>query len=611
MYKYVRNVSINVHTAAITKLQLNKQPLPKQPIPNLKNTAERYLRSLKPLLNENEYNTTQKLVFEFIKDESIGSKLHKKLLKKSETCDNWMSDWWLDTAYLGYRAPVIVNSSPGTIGPQMDFKCPNDLHVFAAQLIRAVFDYNDFIKSDNIKQEMSGDVPLDMQPYGMILGTHRRPNKGSDQLVHTEETNHIIIISNNHFFKLCIVDELGVVSENKLANSIEDIIKSSSVEAKPVGILTGNDRDTWVEDHNSLIKLGNNRNIIKDIESSLFILCLDKSLPKAAYKEKNITSVRAVQCLTGFNSYTNSGNRWHDKTVQFIISPDGFVGIEYEHSPCEAIPIAVLFDHVLKYIDFKRNNTKCNNIDFPRAERLNFEINSVLEQAIKKASHTIDKLSEDLDMECFTFNEFGTNEIKSIKLSPDSFIQIAMQVTFYKLHGKPPVHYETATLRRFRNARTECIRSTSTESIDFAIVMVSNNFSISKEKKKELMIRAIQTHKQIANKAIMGEGVDRHLYGLKMMAKCDGIELPQLYKDIGYTKSTHFTLTSSQVPYKSASFMCYGPVVPEGYGCCYNPRPTDILIACSSFKSCADTSSKKFANILEEVLHNMIKLGSI
>lgn len=56
--------------------------------------------------------------------------------------------------------------------------------------------------------------------------------------------------------------------------------------------------------------------------------------------------------------------------------------------------------------------------------------------------------------------------------------------------------------------------------------------------------------------------------------------------------------------------MCYGPAVPEGYGCCYNPRPTDILIACSSFKSCRDTDSKKFVNILKDVLHEMKELYS-
>ena len=103
-------------------------------------------------------------------------------------------------------------------------------------------------------------------------------------------------------------------------------------------------------------------------------------------------------------------------------------------------------------------------------------------------------------MECFTFKEFGTKAIKQIQLSPDSFIQIAMQVAFYKLHGKPPVHYEAASLRRFKSARTECIRSTSCESMDFAMAMVFNNSNINNEKKRELMVKAIQTHKRIANK---------------------------------------------------------------------------------------------------------------
>lgn len=32
-----------------------------------------------------------------------------------------------------------------------------------------------------------------------------------------------------------------------------------------------------------------------------------------------------------------------------------------------------------------------------------------------------------------------------------------------------------------------------------------------------------------------------------MIAQEEGMELPELYKDVGYTRSTYFTLTSSQV----------------------------------------------------------------
>lgn len=103
-------------------------------------------------------------------------------------------------------------------------------------------------------------------------------------------------------------------------------------------------------------------------------------------------------------------------------------------------------------------------------------------------------------MECFMFNNFGGNEIKKNKLSPDSFIQIAMQLTFYKLHSKPPAHYESAALRRFENARTECIRSTCNESVYFAKLVTERNEST--QVKKEAMLAAINAHKNIATQVI-------------------------------------------------------------------------------------------------------------
>ena len=49
-----------------------------------------------------------------------------------------------------------------------------------------------------MKQEMAGNKPLDMLPYGMILGTHRQPDRGMDNLLHTEHAKHIVVICNNH-----------------------------------------------------------------------------------------------------------------------------------------------------------------------------------------------------------------------------------------------------------------------------------------------------------------------------------------------------------------------------------------------------------------------------
>jgi carnitine O-acetyltransferase len=55
----------------------------------------------------------------------------------------------------------------------------------------------------------------------------------------------------------------------------------------------------------------------------------------------------------------------------------------------------------------------------------------------------------DLEVKSVIFPHFGKNIPKSAKLSPDAFIQIALQVAFHRMHGNLPPTYETGTLRRF------------------------------------------------------------------------------------------------------------------------------------------------------------------
>ena len=54
--------------------------------------------------------------------------------------------------------------------------------------------------------------------------------------------------------------------------------------------------------------------------------------------------------------------------------------------------------------------------------------------------------------------------------------------------------------------------------------------------------------------------------------------------------------------------MLYGPVVPGGYGACYNPHPDSIVVCISSFKSSEITSSERFAFTLEGSFMQMKEL---
>lgn len=54
--------------------------------------------------------------------------------------------------------------------------------------------------------------------------------------------------------------------------------------------------------------------------------------------------------------------------------------------------------------------------------------------------------------------------------------------------------------------------------------------------------------------------------------------------------------------------MGYGPVVPDGYGCSYNPQPDCIVFCASSFRSCEATSTRRFVNELSRTLVDAARL---
>ena len=52
-------------------------------------------------------------------------------------------------------------------------------------------------------------------------------------------------------------------------------------------------------------------------------------------------------------------------------------------------------------------------------------------------------------------------------------------------------------------------------------------------------------------------------------------------------------------------FLCFGAVVPDGYGVCYNPQEKRVTFAVSSFRSHPDTDSLLFGSKLKESLREM------
>lgn len=67
--------------------------------------------------------------------------LQKGLEERAKKEENWLSGWWLNAAYLDYRNPVTVWSSPGLVYPMRSFPEKSHMVDFAASLIMAAVDY--------------------------------------------------------------------------------------------------------------------------------------------------------------------------------------------------------------------------------------------------------------------------------------------------------------------------------------------------------------------------------------------------------------------------------------------------------------------------------------
>lgn len=589
------------------KLLAHQTSLPRLPVPPLHPSLEKYLLSVRPLLTEEEYHHTVKVVKDFGAPDGLGVKLHSMLKERAKNKDNWLDEWWLRTAYLEFRMPVVMYSSPGLIFPLKEFQGMEKQLRYAARLVAGALDFRNLLDKHQLSFDYMGDKPLDMSQYYKIYSACRLPRYPKDELLffdnELEKARHITVAHNNHYFSVDVYGDDGApLNESQILSQLKNVVEQSQYPKLPIGALTTLHRDAWAGAYKRLCKYDSmNKASVQSIQKSIFMLCLDKAIPEAGTLNRQ-THV-GLQTIHGGGSHQNAGNRWYDKPVQFIVGEDGVVGLTYEHSPAEGPPIVRMMIHILEYIDKTKGNKWLPSVNTSLPKKLRFNLSDETLRDIEEAERDLEILINDLELSSFTFETYGKDFIKSMKLSPDSFIQMAIQLAYFKIHKQIAATYESGSTRMFLKGRTDTIRSASMEALDFCKMMTDN--SCPAYTQAAALRSAVDAHKEYTTQVINGLGVDRLLLGLKMIALECGLNIPELFLDTGFTTSTHFKLSTSQVPSSLDSCMCYGPLVPDGYGCCYNPRTSTINFSVSACNSSPETHSNEFMKALIESLTEM------
>ncbi|CAG0917259.1 unnamed protein product [Notodromas monacha] len=210
------------------------------------------------------------------------------------------------------------------------------------------------------------------------------------------------------------------------------------------------------------------------------------------------------------------------------------------------------------------------------------------------------------------FREFGKGVLKVYGTHPDAFVQAAIQLTYHRMHGKPGSAYETATTRQFYHGRTETCRTCTLETVDFAKAM--DDVDTEETTKWNLLKKSLDKHQQLMRKAQGNMGCDRHMFGMQMIAKENGM-FDQLVGEVfgpgAWTKSGgdgQFKLSTSLLGYTP---MTGGMVAmcAEGYGVFYSIEDDCINYAVSNWVG-AGTDHEEFSRVFEDSLLDMERLAA-
>uniref|UniRef100_A0A668SJZ6 Choline/carnitine acyltransferase domain-containing protein n=1 Tax=Oreochromis aureus TaxID=47969 RepID=A0A668SJZ6_OREAU len=569
---------------------LNHQKgLPRLPVPPLRETCERYLSCLEPIVTVDELKHTKQLMKEFLKEGGDGEKLQRSLERKACTTDNWLADYGIQINYLDSRESLLIYNS-GFVLPRMDFIDKQGQIRCAAKVIKAVLDFKTMIEDETLPVQYMRGEPLCMMQYFRALSSCRVPGRKTDSLVfHAKNSNgprHITVAQNSQFFTVEVYHSDGTpITADQLCVQLQWICNSSlETNAEHVGILTTLRRDAWYKYYNKLVQDPSNKKSVSAIERSICVLCLDKAIPRTYEK---YSGFEPLQVLHGGGSQWNSANRWFDKSLQFIVGEDGTCGFNMLHAIIDGTPYRK-----------KPQMMESPVALLPMPQKLHFNITPDIKTAIEEAKQSIDKHAQDLDLRVLVFNHFGKKIPKAHQISPDAFIQMAIQLAYYRIHQQCCASYEAASMRLFKKGRLGVILSTSSASAAFV-----KSFDDPKKQnsdKRNLLENAIKVHTWNTNM-----DRDRHFLALKVQAIENSIPMPDIYTDTSLDKAFNFLLSTSQVSFKASCLACAVPEKLNVYDFCYSVTSDDFTFVVSAWKSCKENNVVRLIQTLEDTLLDM------
>lgn len=172
-------------------------------------------------------------------------------------------------------------------------------------------------------------------------------------------------------------------------------------------------------------------------------------------------------------------SKWADKSTMFVSFRNGCFGCVGEHASYDGtISIAATTFVMMSFVEAGTPDWTLPVHWIPRVEELQFDLDDELRAEVDRMRVETAKSSAGIIVTTDELAAYGKDFIKTVKVHPDSYVQMVLQLAYYRLHHQIAPTYETALMRFFYNGRTETVRSCTAEALKWVQGMQNVELSV-------------------------------------------------------------------------------------------------------------------------------------
>ncbi|MGI8948359.1 MAG: choline/carnitine O-acyltransferase [Ornithinimicrobium sp.] len=549
------------------------------PVPPLAQTLQKYLAAVSPLLSPLERQRTEQAVVRTLEGDGPACQAELEAFAETENAQgrSWLSAAW-SRGYLAVRTPLPLTSNVG-----FQIRVPAGSVAESAQ---PVADGN--VRAAAVIHRLAaahlawlrGELPPEHTPRRqsvcgvqreVLAGGLRHPAANVDHVRSASQhpaRREIGLLLDDRFLAVPISDERGQpLPAEALERAIDAALDlAAPSESRPVPGFTalsylGSEAASAYLDR--LLHDPDNARVYERLTQALFVVNLVRTP----------ADMRDHLMRTAFLP----GQAWAYTSITYQIGlADDFVGMHLEHSRVDAATLKAVLEQAQQGHWLAEPGLASN--EGALIEPLEWKLPDDLADDLTREITAYRAQAEQLRLDTVRVPRPVPADLP-FRISDDALCQWVMLYAQLATFGRVRSTYEAVDLRHYQAGRTECLRSVTPEAVTLVKALIAGRVQAAH------LPDALSAHKDWIKMCKTGQGIDRHLTGLALMATATDRSLLVL-EDAGWSRlTTDFLSTSSIGDHEQIVGMAFAPTSRGGIGINYTPLGEDYEFLVSSHRT--------------------------